>query len=219
MKTIPCRNTKSITDYLQRDFIMIAPTDTIYGLQARANPANLRKMNLLKRRDLDQPLITLISNVSQITPPIKSSNLPKLKNKQILLFVKLSDNGSITAIFKDLEGDPSYRLITKSYYLNSVISIIGPLYSTSANIHGQPLISSPREAKELFNYPNVVYLENIPKESRGVIISPSNSKPSTMLTISRKTLEIIRPGIVSRERIAEIIKEFNQEQGSNIQLI
>ena len=47
--------------------IILHPTDTVYGLGGNANDNNVtRKIKQIKKRELDQPLIHLMSDTKQI---------------------------------------------------------------------------------------------------------------------------------------------------------
>ena len=48
--------------------IILHPTDTVYGLGGNANDHNVtRKINQIKKRELDQPLIHLMSEIEMVS--------------------------------------------------------------------------------------------------------------------------------------------------------
>lgn len=111
---------------LENNEIIILPTDTIYGLSAQFNFENKIKINQLKSADLAKPLILLISNLEQV------NGLAILNDKTIKL---LNSELPITVIVPGIES-LAIRLVKRND-LKEIIDIVGPIYSTSVNFHGQ----------------------------------------------------------------------------------
>lgn len=125
---------------LKKGGIIVAPTDTVYGLIADAtNETAIKKIYLVKKRDLKKPLPIFVKNMAMakklaaISPKQQKMLEEKwpgkftavLKRKNRLQIFGASDNTVALRI-------PFYPLI------NSILETFNqPLAGTSANISGQ----------------------------------------------------------------------------------
>jgi L-threonylcarbamoyladenylate synthase len=174
---------------LKEDKVAILPTDTIYGLHARAKSASgVGKIYQLKSRTEQKPLIILISSLSDLSQfGVKLSSaekqlLEKIWPNPVSVILKIADQkweylhkGTKTLAFR----------MPKNDLLLGTIKQVGPLVSTSANPEGQKSAETVEEAKQYFGERVDFYLD----------AGPLRSQASTVLRLNNGKLEILRPGL------------------------
>lgn len=132
--------------------VCVLPTDTVYGFSGAAGGEldAAAKIRALKGRGDDKPFIRLVAEPSDVLAfadgPIPE-RLLSMWPGPLTLIVRTPSLGG-TAAFR-CPGDP---------WLRSVVAAVGaPVYSTSANRSGSPVLSSAREiAREFPSVPLVV---------------------------------------------------------------
>jgi L-threonylcarbamoyladenylate synthase len=176
-----------VIELLKQGGVGLLPTDTIYGLSCRAldRPA-VEKIRQLKNRDAHKPFIVLISD-------IKMLDLLSISKSQVEM-VKQYWPGPLSVIFK-APGSPNWlHSGTKSLavrmpnyeQLKDLIAKVGPIVSTSPNLHGEAPVDSAAKAKELFGDKLDFYVD------AGIL----QNLPSTLVELKDGRLEVIRQGAV-----------------------
>lgn len=166
-----------IAGLLKNKKIGILPTDTIYGVHCLALDEDLvKKVYAIKKRPLDQPVITAISSIDQL-------DLFNLEvNDTADSYMKTLWPGPNTLIFKQKAGGTrSFRLPHNSF-LTDLISQTGPLISTSANIHGEPLALTIEQARSIFGDQIDFYVNG----------GTQNGKASTVYDLTSDQVSILR---------------------------
>lgn len=127
-----------IVALLRSGGVVLMPTDTIYGLHARADDANaVEKLAAIKGRDDTKPFIVIAASAEQLesfgatVPPILREIWPAP-----LTAILRRGSSTVGARVPDL---PSLR---------AILSESGPLFSTSANRSGENPINAPAELAE-----------------------------------------------------------------------
>lgn len=125
--------------------VIILPTATLYGLSCLYdNQAALNQIYKLKQRKTSMPLIILFSKPKQLEALIQPP-LPAVK-KLMDQFWFSSHPQPLTMILNKKSGLPDYITASSphialryagSRFLNQLISLTGPLTSTSATLSGQ----------------------------------------------------------------------------------
>ena len=86
----------SVISALKNEQLIIAKTDTIYGILAAANSEKaVERLYEVKRRPLDKPVIILVANIDDIpdlTPSIKRKYQEISKNRPTTIITKVSPN-------------------------------------------------------------------------------------------------------------------------------
>ena len=188
-----------ICDVLNKDGLVIIPTDTVYGISADAtNKEMAKKVNEAKRRKENKPLNILVSdkemlkkytkNISELEKQIMAKFMP---GKLTMLFLKND------LISEEITANSPYVAIRIPDYedLRCLIKKFGkPIISTSANITGSDVVS------------NLNNLENELKEKIDYIcdIGELQTTPSTLIKVENNEIIILREGIIG----SEIRKEF-----------
>lgn len=152
--------------------IAVLPTDTIYGLHCLALEQSLiNRIYELKQRPEKMPLITLISDISDLDNlGISLNNFEKDQTSKYW-------PGPNTLII----NERSFRL-PNNEFLNKLLQFTGPLVSTSANLHGQPNAKNVQEAQNYFGDGVDLYVDN----------GELNNPPSSIYKIEKDFVTKIR---------------------------
>jgi L-threonylcarbamoyladenylate synthase len=190
---------KTITPILKWGGVGVLTTDTLYGLVGSAlNKKTVELIYEIRKRDLDKPMIILISSagdlkkfgivlntvqkksLSKIWPGKVSVVLPcKLKKFQYLHREKN------TLAFRFPDDEQLVRLLKK----------VGPLVAPSANKAGREPASNYLEARKYFGEEVDFYVDG----------GKLKSKPSTLVEIDKNgNLNVLRQGMVKIAKVPEI---------------
>lgn len=156
---------------------LIAPTDTIPGIISK----NKNVIYKLKKRSRTKKIILFICSWKHIK---------NLNNN----FIKLAKHfwpGNLTLV----KNGVSYRAPNNKFLLE-LLSKTGPLYCSSANLSGEPVIKNYDEANNIFGIfgSEIIFLDD------NYLIN----KPSTIYDVDKN--KILREGEISYEQIQQIIK-------------
>ncbi|HPW47797.1 threonylcarbamoyl-AMP synthase [Candidatus Saccharibacteria bacterium] len=163
-------------DIINRGGIAVIPTDTLYGIVAKAtNHEAVQRLYSIKKRLLSKPFIILISDTDQL----KRFNVP------VSLLAKTSAYWpgpySLILPFNNTEynylangkNTLAFRLPNKPELIN-LINKTGPIVAPSANPRGLPPAKNIAEAKKYFGDLVDIYVDG------GEI---KNGQPSKLLDI------------------------------------
>ena len=142
---------KKAIETLKKGGVLLHKTDTIWGLGCDAtNIKSIKKIYSIKKRNLNKPLIILVSNIKMLNEYIEK--VPK-----VILDLINKKPGSITIIYPNPKNLPAILIhkksiairITKNKKCRFIINKINkPIVSTSANISGKPF---PKNFSEIDN--------------------------------------------------------------------
>lgn len=185
-------NIDSIVEILKSGGVAVVPTDTVYGFSGIVDLAgNLAfntdvKIRKIKGRDEKKPLIQLISKPEEVylfTDKKIPENIIKFWPGPLTVIVPVKDGSPLgekcpTVAFR-CPGDE---------WLRTVIERCGaPLYSTSVNRSGSPVLETFDEIKAEF------------EEEADVIVDDGDKKgslPSTLILLEEDGFKILRQGAV-----------------------
>ncbi|WP_339033915.1 Sua5/YciO/YrdC/YwlC family protein [Spiroplasma endosymbiont of Cantharis rufa] len=163
------KNIELAINLLNKNEIVILPTDTIYGISALYSEENEKKINLIKKSSSSKKLIILFSRFSQLKKIVKVDKTFKKNTKEKL---------PITQIINSKFGPMAFRKV-KRKDLKKIINRVGPIFSTSVNYSGNKFLTK-REEFELFN----IQISDIFWDGE------LNSKPSKIINLA--TNKVIR---------------------------
>lgn len=208
MKKIYKVNNSDFSDVgkrLDKGELIIYPTDTVYGLGAKINFDNsLEKIYQIKRRNLNSPLIVLISNTKflQEIAIINEKNREKIK-KLIEIFwpgeltIILDKKGDISNYIVNNDNSIGIRMPNLKVSLEILNMAGGMLATTSANISGKsPALHFSEIDEELKNGVDILIQPELDNFLSGT--------PSTIIDM-RNTPKILRIGSISLEDIERVI--------------
>lgn len=191
-----------VIDVLRGDKVIIAPSDTVFGLFTRTNRIGFEKLNMLKNRK-NKPCLILIENFSDAGQFIDIADKPK-----IMAFLKEVWPGAVTVILPAKEGIESFLQSSSGAIalrlpvheqLTYVMRHVGPLFSTSANKAGQPIPATCDEIdNELLDHADLVICDDSERKKKNV-------KSSTIVDCTLQKPVIVRRGsdVVRVERLID----------------
>ena len=187
-------NIRSAARALCSGKIIAFPTETVYGLGVCAdNDRAIDSLYSAKQRPRDKKLSVMIAQPHDITKHVK--HIPPIARRLISSFWP----GPLTIIF-DLPDSRTVGIRNSSHHivrdlLNAAeVSIV----STSANISGRPPAADAQQVISNFSDKVDVVLDGGTAEA---------GKPSTVVKIVDNTFEIIRHGVIGKERLNRCLNE------------
>ena len=179
------KSVKECISYLKQGKILIIPTDTVYGFSGIAEPGKAldtdAKIKAIKGRSETKPFIQLIArpeDLKKYTDDKIPSNLLFYWPGPLTIIVNNKLTGSTTAF--RCPGDAWLRSILEE--------LDSPIYSTSVNRSGFPVLDSQKEIISDFEKDVDLIVTDGDKK---------NALPSTIVSICQGELKVLRQGAVS----------------------
>ena len=179
---------KEAVNLLQAGEVIIARTDTVYGLLADAtNKTAVQRVFELKRRPFSKPLIVLVNSIDMAKDIAEISEYQEdfaedlwlNKEQAVTLIFK---NKSVSELVTGGGNTVAVRLSRNEFCLN-LIEILGkPLVAPSANIFGHPTAITAEMAKSDFG-------NKIPLIIDG---GTCDASPSTIVDLSNNDFTVLR---------------------------
>ena len=125
--------------------IILYPTDTIWGLGCDAtNEKAVLKIYKIKERDLNKPLICLVSSIAMLKEYTTSihprvETLLSYHERPLTIVYPAAQN--LPEVLTGEDGSVAIRLVQDPFCQELIDSIGKPLVSTSANLAGEPFPS------------------------------------------------------------------------------
>ena len=178
---------------------VVYPTDTLYGLGCALNNEALKRIYELKRMP-PSPLSLAMSGIEMIMdyailPSPARRFLETFPAGPFTLLLPVNDEKDIpAALVKD--GYIGVRIPLHGFS-RALAEMVGPIISTSANIHGEPAPSSFDDVK--------IEGADLYVDDGGCLYGVE----STILKVTFEGLEIVREGALSYGTLKEYLEEFN----------
>ena len=169
------RCSSSLTKCLKAGGVAIIPCDTIYGVVGTV-PHTEEKIRTAKGRSENKPFIILLPSINHIGQ-FSSFEVPK--------DIKSLWPAPLTLIVPSLSGDTVAIRVPDDDFLISVMTLTGPLYSTSVNTSNTPALWRINDI--VFEFEDKVDL---------IIDSGDlpNRRPSTIVNCMATPFKIVRDG-------------------------
>lgn len=194
------RPLQGAVDCLLNGGVVLLPTDTVYGLAVLpSDETAVDKLYVLKARPRNRSLPVMVAGKDQVA-------LLGMKMNEPINQLLASDlvPGALTIVGalnqdtcpKWLAGRKEVAVrIPDNAFLLDLLSEVGPLLVTSANLHGAPTpTSAPDVLAQLAGKPDLVV--------EGVV---SSDVPSTLVNCCHDPVVIERLGAIPRDRIAQLV--------------
>lgn len=178
-----------INDVLDKDGLIIFPTDTVYGIACNAfSEIAIKKLFLAKNRSFDKPIGVLTDSVDKIDMIVK--NISDLEKELISKYFP----GNLTIIFDKKENVSNLLTANKSTIgvripnneiaLQILRNYKYPLATTSVNLAGK------KEGTEVSDFIDEF------KDKVDIIIDggKTNEIPSTIVRVENDKINILREG-------------------------
>lgn len=185
---------QKIVRCLQENGVVLAPSDTVWGLCGAPTPTVFKSLNRLKVRN-DKPYLLLARSLSAIE---RYAQVPQ--DEVFVKMIKVLWPGPLTIIFKARKDAPSFMVshegtiafrIPKHEGLQALLSQVPVLFSTSANISGQPVPIIYKEVSSFIR--EGVALSVVPEQEE----DPQSTIPSTIIDVSNGKMRVVREGAIS----------------------
>ena len=183
---------KDVVDKLNKGYIGITPTDTVYGIMGDATKEDvIKRVFDVKKRDYSKPLLMLVSDIDMLNKYIYVSNdiekklIDKYWPGRMTLILKKKDN--VSNLLTGNRDNVGVRIPDNKELLD-IIKLFGkPVISTSANISGSDTIT------------NVDQIEEELKHSVDFIVDGGilDNKGSTIVYAIDNEIKILRDGDLS----------------------
>lgn len=180
--------------------LIVYPTETVYGIGADIyNEGAVKSLYVAKNRPFDMPLSVAVSDKAMLERvAVLNDNADKL--------IKAFMPGPLTIIIKkqpsvpDIMTSSSQKVgirIPDNRFALELIRRTGPIVATSANLHSHPDAVSVDEAVADFGDSVDTYID---------AGSCTIGRPSTIVWLMDREVEIIRQGAIPAERITEALE-------------
>lgn len=181
---------------------VVAPTETRYGLLARADSAELlRRLFALKQRPLSMPTAVFVSDLEQAVDYAEVTDIARQLGQVFLpgpLTVVLETNRKIEAPLS-AAGKIGFR-VSSAPIIGEILKRVGcPLTATSANRSGVEELQTAAEIAELFGQEVALYLD----------AGRLNQPASTVVDCSIDPPVILRAGAVAPEALFRAVRKVN----------
>ena len=187
-------NIKLAADALLSGKIVAFPTETVYGLGVCSdNSAAIDNLYNVKQRSKDKRLSIMIAKPEEVTKHVKQ--IPLIAKKLISAFWP----GPLTIILElDNKSTVGLRNPDNRVIRDLINAVEIPIASTSANISGMAPAIDAQQVITNFSEKIDIVLDGGPAEA---------GSPSTIVKICDDTFEIIRHGVIEKERLNRCLNE------------
>lgn len=173
--------------------LFVYPTETIYGLGGIATDVVRRRICTAKKRKPDNPLILVAGTMDAFS----SYNL--VMNTDARKLAETFWPGNLTLIMRaGRAGETIGVRVSAHPFLQLIAPVVPcPLFSTSANISGEPYVNDPDAIFDLFHGAIDFMID------QGVL---PDAVPSTVVDVSSDTgVAVLREGVVKKEKILDVL--------------
>lgn len=151
----------AVISALQSDQLIIAKTDTIYGVLARAGSKKaIERLYKVKQRPLGKSVIVLASDITDIpglTPHMQEKYQKLATERPTTIIVNVSPD--FLPHIPHINGTLAFRVVPKSL-LSELIQKVGYLAAPSANPSGQKPAKNINEAVNYFHESVAIYVDS-----------------------------------------------------------
>ena len=197
VKTLTPAQTADLAHALDNGALVVFATDTVYGIGTGAFcETSVQKIYTIKKRPATQPLQILVADASQARKIVQFS-------PGVAQVAKTYWPGGLTLILPPTDGGkallrgasglgirvPAYEPLRRI-----LAQMNGPLCSTSANLHGQPVLTDEKDVLRTFDG-HVDYI------LLGGTLSPV---ASTVLDVTVCPAQLLREGSILKQDLARV---------------
>lgn len=151
----------AVIEALRADKLVVAPTDTIYGLLARADsPRAVDELYRVRQRDRTKSCIVLLGSVNDIpelTADQRRTYQQLYRERPTTIVARVSPDVMPHLVRTD--ATLAFRAVPPDTALSELIQLVGPLLAPSANLAGRPPATTINEAIAYFGDEVAVYVD------------------------------------------------------------
>lgn len=192
--------------------LVVAPTDTVYGLYANAFMTDAtQRVFGVRGATRDAPLTVFIQNPRQLPALAREVTEPAERLMAAYwpgpLTLLLSSGETLSWDLGDGGGTVAVRLPDEEI-ARELVTEVGPLACTAAALAGQPAPTTIEQAREALGDGVALYVD----------AGPRMGEPSTIVDVSRGGAEVLRVGAVSADhvfRVAHGVEPWGQQPAAD----
>ncbi len=199
MKRYTSKQIDELVEILKNDGVISVPTDTVYGVCARAISQNAQEnLRNVKHRPQTKAFPLMCSDEKMIKT---IAEVDEKSEKIIRAFMP----GPLTIVLKKKDSVPSYvnggmqtlaiRMATSIVLEDLINQLDSPIFMTSANQSGEPVCTNLDEIER-----------NCPDLSGMLEGDVQFGQASTIVDCSGEEIKILREGPITLEQINEVLK-------------
>jgi tRNA threonylcarbamoyl adenosine modification protein (Sua5/YciO/YrdC/YwlC family) len=200
-------NINKIIDSLNENFIIISPTDTVFGLLANSYSIDaMKNLYKIKNRPVDKTFAIFIhpQYINQYTDlNYRNQKLFEKFTPGPVTFVVQNINHNLSHI--ELNGKIAIRIPQNKYLLEILDKYKKPLIATSANISGDKNPKTFDEINKMIINNPLTIIENF----HDILKYKMSQIASSIFDISEDRINTIREGSVKIKEIYDFLKTFN----------
>jgi len=193
-KLVTVEQISEIKDALHNNCIVAFPTDTVYGIGVLcSSDTAYEKMKYAKKRPETKPFPVMVANLQQL------EEVAYINERERKIITQLTP-GALTLILKNKSIHNGLETVAiripDDKFVLDLISEVGPMYVTSANISGEPACNTDKEV-----------LEQLDGRIDYIVKGEAYSKvASTIIDCTADNLKVLREGQISLEEIEKVIQ-------------
>jgi L-threonylcarbamoyladenylate synthase len=186
---------KRVVEALQDGLVGVLPTDTVYGVVCRAaDQSAVKKLYELKSRDKKPGTIIASSTEQLVNLGLKARYLKPVEHYwPNPISIIIPSTFELPHLHQGV-GSLAVRVVNDNK-LTDLLSVTGPLLTSSANLPGEPEAKNIDEAQVYFGDTIGFYVDG------GDL---SNRSPSTVIRVVDDAVEVLRQGAVKINEAGEI---------------
>ena len=187
---------------LRQGGLVVAPTETRYGLLARAdNNRTLGRLYKAKRRSRDVPTALFVKDYESVS---EYGETNETTDRLASAFLP----GPLTLVLRAIAGSHQSVVVagkvgirvSSSPVISSLLEQVDfPLTATSANVSGEPENETATEIATVFGESVDTYLD----------VGPLAGPVSTVIDCSHGTVQVVREGAISERRVRQVLGELS----------
>lgn len=193
--------TEKLKEALHRDEIVLASGDTVLGLWGNVTEQAFQNMNQIKQR-FDQPYLITIGSIDRL-PKFIDQTL----NEKLQTLIQTCWPGPVTLVFKARKDLPEWMVsatgtialrIPDHDGLLDLMQHFDGLFSTSANISGQPVTNCIDQIDSAIISQVAIICGDRDQQCY-------SKSPSTILNCSSGDIQVLRSGAFSLEKLQDLL--------------
>lgn len=196
-------------DALASGALVALPTETVYGLAADSgNPEALRRVNRVKRKAANEPLLLLLGgrgqarDVARPLPPQFDALADMFWPGPLTLVVPAADG--LDPAVSGGRGTVALRVPGLDLPRRLARALGRPITGVSANLHGEPACRTATEVAAALADEVDLILDGGPT---------AGGAPSTIVDLSGSTPRVLRVGLVPEYAIRSFLPELQGPEG------
>jgi L-threonylcarbamoyladenylate synthase len=192
---------KKIVMLLKNNDLLVGTSDTVWGLYAQTTEQAFLKLNAIKKRENNKPYLILVADTAHLALFVSHDDIDRVSS-----LMRSCWPGPLTLIMRAKQNLPSYMMgprnsiavrVPAHPFLRAVLMQVPGLFSTSANLAGDPVPAQTQDINPLILDQVAALVSDSPQ-------SPSLSEPSTILDCTYDPIRVVRRGAFSVEKLEKI---------------